>query len=137
MRKLTEEEKQELKERVQEASTHRTDGILGNSATASLQKLTVKNILRSIHQSFVWRFLAFYQGSGFGYSASLLLGFTPLKDKVWLRALVPLPFILAGWMLGRKADKIWKRVCLACGAVIATVLLLWVCSLSFSPPALP
>ena len=119
MRKLTEEEKQKLKESIQEASTHSTDRILDNSVTASLQKLTVKNILRFIYQSFVWRFLAIYQGFGFGYSAFLLIQFTPLKDKVWLRILAIVPFFLAGAILGRNADKIWKRVCLACGAVIA------------------
>ena len=122
MRKLTEEEKQKLKEKVQEASTHRTDRILDNSATASLQELTVKNALRFIHQSFIWRFLAGYQGSAFGFSAFMLLRFTPLKDKVLLRALVFMAFTFAGAILGRNAEKIWKRVCLVCGAVIATVL---------------
>ena len=127
MGKLTEEEKQKLKERVQEASTHRTNRILDNSATASLQELTLKNILRFVHQSFVWRFLAIYQGSAFGYSAFFLLALTPLKGNVWLRSLVFIAFGLAGVVLGSltlfNADKIWKRVCLACGAVIATVLL--------------
>ena len=140
MREPTEEEKQKLKEKVQEASTHRTDRILDNSAAESLQKLTLKNILRFIHQSFVWRFLAIYQGFAFGYSAFFLLALTSLKGNVWLRSLVFLAFSLAGLALGSlkllNADKTWKRVCLACGAVIATVLLLWVCSL-FSPPTLP
>ena len=122
MRKLTEEEKQKLKERVQEASTHRTDRMLDNSATESLQRLTVKNILRFIHQSFIWRFLAAYQGFGFGYSALMLLQFTALRDKVWLYILVSVPFFLSAVILGRNTDKKWKRVCLVCGAVIATVL---------------
>jgi len=124
VRELTEEEKQKLKEKVQEAGTHRADRMLDNSATVSMQKLTVKNFLRFMHQSFIWRFLAVYQGPAFGYSAFMLLGFTSLKDKIVLRALILVPFFIAGAILGRNADKIWKRVCLACGAVIATVLVL-------------
>ena len=80
MRELTQEEKQQLKERIQEASNHRTDRILDNSATEPLQELTIKNALRFIHQSFIWRFLACYQGAAFGYSAFfMLLGFAPSK----------------------------------------------------------
>jgi hypothetical protein len=131
VRKLTEEEKQKLKEKIQKASTNKTDRILDNSATASLQKLTAKNILRFIYQSFIWRFLAIYQGFGFGYSALMLLALKrpSLMGNFWLHILVILPFFLAGAILGRNTDRIWKRVCLACGAVIATVLVLLLCHL--------
>ena len=78
MRKLTEEEKQKLKEKVEEANTHRIDRILNDSATASLEKLEAKNILRFIYQSFIWRFLAFYQSYVFAHLAFVLLGHTPL-----------------------------------------------------------